>query len=343
MPQYYYDPFSNSAAGYNPAENMQRMYERQQKMISEKKELRKISLWLGSAIVTYVVIQTFVSTMLAKLDLYSLYNSSSVFQYAVNIIFISVLSVAVPFGIVALFNKKRYRYPIVPNKRLKSSYAFTWVCFGMGCCIAANVVVNFIITFLKSVFKITLTQGDTPSADSLFACVLEIIGLAVIPALCEEFAMRCCSLQLLRKYGTGFAVFTVSIVFGLLHGNVIQFIFAFTIGLIMAFVTVKTDSIVPAIFIHMCNNGMSAIQDIVKYYAGEKYADTFLVASFVAWVVVGVIAGIYLLFKKQFSGIDYKGDSVLSFSQKLGCFLFPGMIVPFLILIFITSTTVSIG
>lgn len=345
MPQYYYNPFQNNSGNDTAVnEQMRRMYERQQRENTEKRELRKISSALGIAIIAYLVIQTAASVLiLGRSDLSKLYSSNAVFQYAFNVIFVSVLSVAVPFGIVALFNKKKYRHPIVPNMPIKASKTFAWVCFGMGSCILANIIVNYAVTLLKTVFKINLTQGESLSPDSVFACIMEIIALAVIPAVCEEFAMRCCSLQLLRKYGIGFSVFAVSIVFGLLHGNVIQFMFAFIIGLVLAYVTVKTDSIVPAIFIHMLNNGMSAVQDIVKYALGEKISDNTLVAMFIFWVAAGIIAAVYLLIKKEFRRASKDNGSVLTFGQKLGSFLFPGMVVPFLILIIITCTTVSIG
>lgn len=345
MSQYYYNPYQNSN-DFNKTQNdsERNYYETLQRAKLEKRELRKISSALGLAIIAYLVVQTVVSVLiLGKPEYRALYDTSPVFQYAFCIIFVSVLSVAVPFGVVALFNRKKYRGPIVPNKPLKSSKAFAWVCVGMGCCICANFVVNFIVTVLKSAFNINLTQGETLSPDSPFACVMEIIGLAVIPALCEEFAMRCCSLQVLRNYGTGFAVFAVSVVFGLLHGNVIQFIFAFVIGLVMAYVTVQTESIVPAIFIHMCNNGMSAFQDIIKYAFGEKVSDGFLVAVFVLWIAAGVLSGIYLMSKKAFKSNAPKYNGVLTLGQRIGNFLFPGMIIPFLILILMTKSTVTIG
>lgn len=343
MPQYYYDPFNNGnyqSNAYN--EQVQRMYEREQRKKAEKSELRKVSFALGSAIVAYIVFQTLASLALMKFSLYSLYNENAVFQYAFNVIFISVLSVAVPFGVVALFNRKKYRGPIVPNRPIKTSRCFAWVCFGMGCCIVVNMAVNYIVAFLKTAFNIKLTQGESLSPDSVFACIMEVIALAVIPALCEEFAMRCCSLQLLRKYGTGFAVLAVSMVFGLLHGNVIQFLFAFAVGAILAYVTVKTESIVPAILIHMLNNGMSAVQDIFKYASGEKASDYAIVAMFVFWIVSGVLASVYLFFKKEFKGINDSGTSVLTNGEKMAAF-FPGMIIPFFILILMTAQTVSIG
>ncbi|MCD7796396.1 MAG: CPBP family intramembrane metalloprotease [Clostridiales bacterium] len=341
MPQYYYDPYGGR--NFENDEQMRQMYYRQQQEKAEKKELRKLSTWLGIAIILYLVIQTVVSLVLTSTNLYDTYCNSAIFQYAFNIIFVSVLSVAVPFGIAALVNKKKYTHPIIPSKPIKASHCFAWVCFGMGCCIIANYVVSFIQVILSSLFNVTLSQSESLAPDSIFACILDVIGIAIIPALCEEFAMRCCSLQLLRKYGTGFAVFAVSVVFGLLHGNVIQFLFAFLIGMVLGFITVKTESIVPAILIHMFNNGMSVVSDVTTYALGEDAASNSTVIMFLFWIIAGIIAGIYLFFKKQLSFKFDKNTSVLSFWQKLASFLFPGMIIPFLVLISLTATTVSIG
>lgn len=169
---------------------------------------------------------------------------------------------------------------------------------------------------------------------------MNMIALAIIPAICEEFAMRCCSLQLLKRYGKGFAVVAVSIVFGLLHGNVVQFIFAFAVGLILGFVTVKTDSIVPAVLIHAFNNAMSSIQSILKYASGDKISNNAVTVIYIVWMALGVFSAIYLFIKKEFVKNPKENDSVLTTTQKFTAFLFPCMIIPFAILIVMTAMTV---
>ena len=64
---------------------------------------------------------------------------------------------------------------------------------------------------------------------------------------------------------------------------------------------------------------------------------------FILWVVAGILAAVYLFFKKEFKGINDSGKSVLTNGEKMSAFLFPGMIVPFFILIAMTAQTVSIG
>lgn len=341
MSQYYYNPFPNEQNDF-----MKAQFERNEKANAQKRELRKVSCFLGGAVILYLVVQLFMSLILTKTtlsngtNLYALYQSNASFSYAVNILFISILAVAVPFGIVALINKKKYRTPIVPTKSLNFFDALVWVCFGMGLCIIANAGTSYLVTFLKNV-GVTLTQGETATPNSIFDCILDIIGIAIVPAICEEFAMRCCSLGLLKNYGKAFGVVAVSIVFGLLHGNVIQFIFAFLVGLVLAYITIKTESIIPAMCIHAFNNGMSAINDTVNFVAGKEVNIT--VALFVFWLVVGISAAIYLAIKHKLTLPKDDSDCVLSTAQKINAFLFPGMILPFIILIIMTATTVHIG
>lgn len=342
MAQYYYNPNFNE----QQSEYMRKRMERDNIAKKQKSELKKISSWLGGAIILYLALQVVVSLVMAKTTtgsgqtLYDIYKSSASFSYAVNILFISILSVAAPFGLVALINKKKYKTPIVPTKSLKFSDAVVWICFGMGVCIIANSATSYLVAFLKTV-GVTLTQGDTATPTSIFDCVLDIIGIAIVPAICEEFAMRCCSLGLLKNYGKAFGVVAVSVVFGLLHGNVIQFVFAFLVGLVLAYVTIKTDSIIPAMCIHALNNGMSAVSDTVNFIAGKEINITLALFGF--WLLLGIIAAIYLGIKHQLTIPKDDGTCVLTTGEKISSFLFPGMIVPFLLLIVMTAQTVQIG
>lgn len=335
MSQYYYNPFGNSS---DVNEAMIREQARKQQMKNEKHEIRIVSLCMGCAIVAFVLIQSLLATVLALFDLYDLFTENAVFQYAFNIIAGSVCSVALPFGIVALINKSRYTGPVVPTKSIKKSRCFAWIGFGMLVCIASNYLVALVILLCKNVFGIQLTKSDFLEPDSVFACIMFVVAVAIIPAICEEFAMRCCSLQLLRKYGKGFAIFAVSIVFGILHGNVIQFVFAFCIGIVLGYVTIKTDSVIPAILIHALNNGMSAVQSIVTFAAGEKISDYITIGMYIGWIAIGIIGLVYLLATGEFkSRAEDKSKSVLTAWQKIWAFLFPWMIVPFGILLALTA------
>ncbi len=338
MPQYYYNPFGHSA---DANEEMKKRLAEDRIRQEQKRELRHISISMGLTVICYIILNTVVAFVMMMTDTYTLYYSNAVFQNCVNIIGISVFSLAVPFGLMALINRRRYTDSVIPNSTISLKKAFLWIFFGMGCCIAANIAVSFLITFIKEVFGYQLVQSEQLEPNSVISCITLFLSTAVVPAICEEFAMRCCSLQLLKKYGKGFSVFAVSVVFGLLHGNIIQFLFAFLVGLILAFVTIKTDSIYPAIFIHFLNNSMSVMQSIIQYAVNEKTAENVLVILYIIYISAGIISLLCLLYKKEFFVKREKSNILLSSWEKFVSFYCTGMIIPFIILIVVTARTVE--
>lgn len=327
------------------ARQMQFEFEKQQKIKAQKQEIRRFGNSMGLAIIGYLILQTIFAFMLEPLGLTQYYQSSSIFQNAFNLICVSVLSVALPFGIAAYANKTHYEHQLIPTKSITFPKLAKWVGFGMLCCIGANFVVSLGVIPLFRLFGFELKQSETNPPDSVFACIISLIATAVVPAICEEFAMRCCGGQLLRKYGKSFEVFAVSIVFGLLHGNVIQFVFAFLVGLVLGFVTVKTDNILPALLIHAMNNGISVVSEIMTYAVSDKAGETSTMVLYVFWLVAGIAATVLLAVKNELKFEKEpapEDDAALSFGQKMASFFFvPCMIIPLLSLIFFTLTTIQ--
>lgn len=68
----------------------------------------------------------------------------------------------------------------------------------MLCCIIANYIVGIMMTISESM-GYELTQSESPDPENIFACIIAALATAVVPAICEEFAMRCCSLGLLKN------------------------------------------------------------------------------------------------------------------------------------------------
>lgn len=314
----------------------------EQKRKSEKNGLIKTGILIGIAILAYLFIQSAISDIFLTGDILELYKTSSIFNSCFGMIASHFCSVLIPFGAMAIILRKQFIEPVIPFEKIEKSKLCAWVALGMGLCVLSNYVVSFVILLCKS-FGYELTKGESIKPDSALACVVAVVSTAIIPAIIEEFAMRCCTLGVLKKYGKGFAIFTVSVVFGLLHGNVIQFIFAFLIGIVLASITVKTNSILPAILIHGFNNGISALQDTANYIAGKDIGTTIVGIAFYTWLILSVFAFVYLLFKKELKPKKKekqpKEPYALSLGTKFAC-LIPGFLLPFIMLITITAATI---
>jgi len=315
----------------------------QQKRRQEKHEIITAGIALGCTIIASLVLQVLSTFFLKGADMMDAYNQSAIFQNCFNILAVDIIGLLIPFTVLHKTMKSRFVTDLIPHKEVGVAKTAAWVAFGMGICIAANLVTNVVIEIFKQ-FGYELTQPDLPKPDSIYACIVIVFSTALAPALIEEYSLRCCTLGVLRRHGKAFAVVATSIVFGLLHGNVIQFVFAFTIGLILGYITVQTDSVVPAMLIHGLNNGMSVTQDIVVYAGGEKAGETALLVMFYGWAALAVIGFVYLLKTRSLlpekTQRSAKPPYALSLGEKVLCLL-PGLIVPFVVLIALTMATIE--
>ena len=320
------------------------MYQAQINSAKKKQriELILIGVALGVTLISYLILQSLAVLSLNLFGLSDLYDKSPMVKYAFNIVAVHLFSMMIPFGLLALIFKKNFVSPFFPSKKVKGKDAVAWVCFGMSFCLAANIVVNMIVSISKEAFGYELSQNDYGGPNDWLTCFVILISTAIVPAICEEIAFRCCTLGVLKKYGKGFAVFTVSIVFGLIHGNVIQFIFAFLIGGLLGYITIKTDNVIIAMFVHGFNNGISVLSDILTFAFNEKTANSISNGVFYLWGIAGIISLVYLIKTKAFKSNKpkIKNPADNSFIVKILC-LVPGLCVPFAILIWMTSFYVT--
>jgi sodium transport system permease protein len=79
--------------------------------------------------------------------------------------------------------------------------------------------------------------------------------LAVLPALCEELAFRGFILTgLRRRFSPWTAVFLSSFLFALFQMNVFQFVPHFVLGMILALIALRANSVAPSMVFHLVYN-----------------------------------------------------------------------------------------
>jgi hypothetical protein len=63
----------------------------------------------------------------------------------------------------------------------------------------------------------------------------------------------------MQKYGNLTAIIVSSILFSMFHLNLVQFVNPVLMGIVLAFITIKSKSIVPSIIAHIFNNTITFI------------------------------------------------------------------------------------
>ncbi len=87
-----------------------------------------------------------------------------------------------------------------------------------------------------------------------------IFTIAILPAMCEEFAFRGFAYGgYRRECRPAGAILMSAFLFGLIHGNLNQFAYAFVIGIALALLVEASGSIWPSIFVHFIINSRAVV------------------------------------------------------------------------------------
>lgn len=102
--------------------------------------------------------------------------------------------------------------------------------------------------------------------------LITLFHVALVPAICEETLYRGYVMRAFEKsWGVWPAIVVSGLLFGLYHVQLSNLIPLATLGMLFAFVTWVSRSIVPAIIAHLVNNGGSVL--IGTYYPDSAFAE----------------------------------------------------------------------
>ena len=182
--------------------------------------------------------------------------SADSIAYETGLIFIYILS----FGVIILISFKKSGKKFNEVFLFKNVSAGIWasvIIFSSGFVIISSEIdnlINYILpmpVFLQEIF-------DSMLGNNYF--VISVISVGILPAFFEEMFFRGIVLGGFRQnYPQTKAILISSLLFGLIHLNPYQFVTAFLIGIVMGYVLIKTDSILPAMYMHLFNNTLFVI------------------------------------------------------------------------------------
>ena len=132
-----------------------------------------------------------------------------------------------------------------------------------------------------------------------YQLVLAFFTLAVVPAFVEELLFRGLVLENLLPCGNTVAIFGSAFLFGLMHQNVEQFLYATGAGLVFGWIYVRTRSLWSCVLAHFINNLQSVVQLLLVDRLSASRAQTLLYVMQGVLLLLGVISAILLLGRKK--------------------------------------------
>lgn len=130
------------------------------------------------------------------------------------------------------------------------------MCFGV---MYASNLVGVIISTIIGLIKGSAVQNNLQNIVTSISLFFMILYMVICAPFMEEYVFRKLIVERTVKYGQGVAVVMSGLMFGLFHGNLNQFAYAFTLGCFLAFLYVKTGKLKITIAIHMMINFVGSV------------------------------------------------------------------------------------
>ena len=264
----------------------------EQKII--KKEYSKIGFVIGFSILLFLILQlliSYVGTLVAPTLATVLQGVFTVSEVTSMINIISfILSLVIPACFVMLYTpKEKKRQP------LDKKACFKYVFMALPLVYLLQIVIGYVLEKLGLNYDI-MSKTNMFDNSSVLSMALFFIQVAILPAIFEELFVRHALLKYLKQYGVGFSIMTTAIIFSFIHLNISQMIFAFLMGVILATIAIKTNSIWPTAIIHFLNNGYAALTMI-----WQNHSSWLLILNVVYFVmiVIGAFVLLVTLFKES--------------------------------------------
>lgn len=227
-------------------------------------------------------------------------------------------------GIGFLFLYFRYR---INEKQMFASYkkmngkAFlAFLCLLMGVQLLSDPIFMG-MEWLFNLFGYTMESSLLAASAGSYTVLMVLFAVIGAPVF-EEIIYRGFALNVAKKYGKVFAIVVSAVLFGVMHMNIPQAVFAFMMGLVLGYVAIEY-SLGWAIIFHLINNGFG---EAFVFLTKDLSENT---QTILYYVIVGTFAlgGVICLLKNRKAIAGYIAENKPEKKSYLYAFTTVGMIV----------------
>lgn len=242
------------------------------------------------ALVLYLVVQLLLKRQDLKTldvlpenysDILTRYINDSSLAMAINLMLFLSCNVAV-FFIGCALSKIRVRSLFAPL-HISALTLFRYIGLGLFIQSIASILA-LIAEKMMSGIGYTPYTPDFSTGTSPLKIAATVLCTCVMAPITEELLYRGFFLKAMSRVSQRFAIFASALFFGLAHENVSQFILSFLVGILLGYITVKYNSLLPAMMVHFSINTYSTIISVLSEFnetaAGAVYAVCSLIFLF---------------------------------------------------------------
>ena len=264
-----------------------------------ERECRSISTRIGCTLLMFSALLLLQSAVLGLLPLFTASLSAKSAEIVQELL--SAALYALAFLLPLSFFKLVSRGYAISEPRLSPELDREGLCCAMFG-VAVTKMLAFVNAELVGVFEYGKFSQDyiwQSQAGENYQLILLFLTLAVVPAFVEELLFRGLILENLLPCGKTVAILGSAFLFGMMHQNVEQLLYATGAGVVFGWIYVRTRSIWPCVLAHFINNFHSVMQIAVTERLPAFRAQAVLYVMEGMILLLGILCGVFLFCKKK--------------------------------------------
>jgi len=151
-----------------------------------------------------------------------------------------------------------------------------------------------------------------------------VVAAGILAPVFEELIFRKMLLDRLNRLGDRPAMFVSALLFALVHGNLSQFFYAFLVGLVLAYVYLRTGRVIYTILMHMLLN---LIFGVMTARVGMMNSTVFSIVWLVVEILLAVAGMLFLILERKNIRLLRGWVNLPGFRWGSVVFLNPGMLI----------------
>lgn len=223
----------------------------------------------------------------------------------------SVCNYILPLPIFLYLMNKLEKQEIHSNKLTIKKF-IVYIAISLTLMWVGNLIGLTITEILGNLIQSEIANPIVETIDSS-SVYTNLLLMVIMAPIFEEIIFRKLLIDRTIKYGKGVSILLSALIFGLFHGNLNQFFYAFLIGGFFAYVYIKTGKIIYTILLHLTVNFFGSIISVIvgnslnnmNTMANLPIADAGIIIIYFLIYVLIVIVGVIGLLK------NYKKISLL--------------------------------
>lgn len=164
--------------------------------------------------------------------------------------------IAIP--ILILMVKQIPEEVAIEKKKIKISALLGYFVVAYAAMYISNLLGNLLASLIGMI-KGSAVQNNFMQVATTNNLWMNFLVMVICAPIIEEFIFRKVLIDRLGRFGEKFAIVLSALMFAFFHGNIYQFCYAFTIGLVFAYVYVKYGNVLYTIILHSAINFIGSI------------------------------------------------------------------------------------